>query len=81
MLNEKLFNTSANVWFQVCPQCRQLWFIGMARRNDRYSCKDCGQEFNISEAHLPLPAAKRGPRPRPTVSAACLEVEEVLRAA
>jgi hypothetical protein len=53
MTKEELLKPAANVWLQICPRCQQLWFIGGAHADDRYSCKSCGCNFVIGFEHLP----------------------------
>ncbi len=61
MSAKEMLSPTASVWLQVCPKCRQLWFIGMARAEEAYRCKACGREFLIGHEHLPpTPDERKG---------------------
>ena len=53
MTREDLLAPTTHPWLQICPNCRQLWFIGEAQAADDYRCQDCGQDFVIGYEHLP----------------------------
>ena len=53
MINQELLQTTANVWFQICPKCHQMWVIGAARLDEPYRCKACGRDFVIAYEHQP----------------------------
>lgn len=61
MTKEDLMQTSAGIWLQICPKCRQLWVIGAAREDEAYRCKACGTDFSIGYENLPVQA---GPEPK-----------------
>lgn len=39
-------------WLVQCPQCSEVRLVVGARKNDQYVCKDCGNNFTITNDEL-----------------------------